>query len=57
MTPQEKELLELEAQVSLGLEIAYSKMLAFKKYKGTPVVISHKGEIIYISPEDFITVE
>lgn len=52
MTTQEKDLRELETQVSQGLKIAHSKMLAFKRYKGTPVVISHNEKIVFVSPEE-----
>ena len=38
MTAQEKDLRELEEQVSKGLKNAH------KKYQGTPIVISDKGK-------------
>ncbi len=40
------ELDKLEEQVSKGLTAARKKMLAFKKYKGTPVVVVKNGQII-----------
>jgi len=45
---------ELEAKVSKGLKGAYKKMVEFKKYKGTPIVISRNGKIIEIQPEDIL---
>ena len=47
-----EELSDLEAKVSKGLKIAHKKMIAFKKYKKTPIVISHNGKIIEVQPKD-----
>lgn len=38
-----------------GLELAYKRMVEFKKYKKTPIVIERDGEIIEISPEEAST--
>jgi hypothetical protein len=37
-----------------GLERAYDKMLEFKKYKRTPVVMEIDGKIIEVDPESLI---
>ena len=34
-----------------GLEKAYKKLIEFKKYKKTPLIISREGKVIEISPE------
>ena len=34
-----------------GLEKSYKKLIEFKKYKKTPIIISKEGKIIEISPE------
>lgn len=39
-------------QVKLGLVAAYAAMLAFKKYKNSPVVVSRGGQILHIAAED-----
>ncbi|WP_194850263.1 hypothetical protein [Nonlabens antarcticus] len=31
-----------------GLELAYEKMVEFKKYKKTPLVVSRDGEVVEI---------
>ncbi|UOY04988.1 hypothetical protein L0P88_13610 [Muricauda sp. SCSIO 64092] len=51
MTSKEK-LDALEAKISKGLTIARKKMIAFKKYKNTPVVVSSNGKVIHVRPED-----
>jgi hypothetical protein len=35
-----------------GLERAYEKVVAFKKEKNTPMVVSRNGKIVEIQPED-----
>ena len=47
-----EELSDLESKVSKGLKIAHSKMVEFKKYKKTPIVISHNGKIVEVQPEE-----
>ena len=37
-----------------GMERAYDKMLEFKKYKKTPVVVGKNGKIVEIDPEVLI---
>lgn len=49
----EEELADLGAKVSKGLKIAHKKMLEFKKYKKTPVVISRNGKVVRVPPEYF----
>jgi hypothetical protein len=37
------------------LEIAYKKLIEYKKYKKTPLIVSKAGEIVEISPEKIST--
>ncbi|MDO7876575.1 hypothetical protein Q5H93_17655 [Hymenobacter sp. ASUV-10] len=39
-------------QVQQGLAEAYRALLAFKKYKQSPVIISRGGQIVAVPPED-----
>jgi hypothetical protein len=43
-------------QLRKGLIAAYTAMLAFKRYKQTPVIISRDGEILEMHPDDMPTV-
>ena len=47
-----EQLEELEKKIAEGLDRAFVKMLAFKKQKGTPVVISRGGKVVEVSPEE-----
>jgi len=38
--------------VQQGLAEAYRAMLAFKKYKQSPVIVSRNGQIVAVPPED-----
>ncbi len=38
-----------------GLEIAYKKMIEFKKYKKTPIITMKDGKVVEISPEEAST--
>lgn len=42
-------------KIKEGLEIAYRRMVEFKKYKKTPIVVSKNGKIVEISPYDVPT--
>lgn len=46
---EEKEHQELGKKLRKGLEESYKKMVEFKKYKKTPLVISKNGKIVEIS--------
>lgn len=35
-----------------GLEIAYRKLIEFKKYKKTPIIVSKDGKVIEINPNN-----
>lgn len=43
---------QLSKQVEKGLAAAYANMLAFKKYKNSPVIISRDGQILAVRAED-----
>ena len=38
-------------KIKEGLEKAYKKLIEFKKYKKSPIIISKDGEIVEISPD------
>lgn len=42
----------INQQIEKGLVAAYAAMLAFKKYKNSPVVVSRGGQILHIAAED-----
>ena len=37
-----------------GLELAYMKLVEYKKYKKTPIIISRRGKVVEISPEKIL---
>ncbi|WP_210520560.1 hypothetical protein [Hymenobacter terricola] len=39
-------------QVQLGLVATYNAMLAFKKYKNSPVIISRDGKILAVPADE-----
>lgn len=42
----------INQQLQLGVAAAYHNLLAFKKYKNSPVVISRNGKILQVSAEE-----
>ena len=38
-------------KIKEGLERAYQKLIEFKKYKKTPLIVAKNGKIIEIAPE------
>ena len=46
-----KEQNELRDKIVAGLELAYARLLAFKKQKGTPLVVWREGKIVHLKPE------
>ncbi|GAB1858115.1 hypothetical protein MHTCC0001_29520 [Flavobacteriaceae bacterium MHTCC 0001] len=38
-----------------GLEKAYKRLIEFKKYKKSPIIVSKNGEVIEIAPEKITT--
>ncbi len=42
-------------KIKEGLENAYKKLIEYKKYKKTPLIVSKGGEIIEIPPEKINT--
>ena len=42
----------INQQLQIGLVATYNAMLAFKKYKQSPVIISRNGQILAVPPED-----
>jgi hypothetical protein len=49
-----EQLLDLESKISKGLELAYKKMIEFKKQKNSPIIVSKNGQIIEISVENIL---
>ena len=41
-------------KIKQGLEVSYQKLLAFKKYKKTPIIVSKNGEVTELSPDNVI---
>lgn len=54
MSKQEKEVQDahFNQQLRVGLAMTYNAMLAFKKYKQSPVIVSRDGKIVAVPPED-----
>lgn len=48
----EQELNELSRKVNQGLAESYKRMVAFKKYKNSPIISYVNGEIVKINPHD-----
>lgn len=46
-----EQLLDLETKIGKGLELAYKKMIEFKKQKNSPIIVSRDGQIIEISAQ------
>ena len=42
-------------KIKKGLEESYKKLIDFKKYKKTPIIIFKDGKIIELSPDDITT--
>ena len=36
-----------------GLELTRVRLIAFKRYKGTPIVVMHEGKILHVSPDEY----
>lgn len=39
---------QLDDKLAEGLNIAYTNMLAFKKYKNSPVIIARDGQVVAV---------
>ncbi len=50
MDENEATLREMEKKIAKGLRESFRKMVEFKRYKKSPVVVSKKGKIIYLDP-------
>ncbi|EOR95415.1 hypothetical protein ADIARSV_1416 [Arcticibacter svalbardensis MN12-7] len=50
MNTDEKQI-ELRNKIMLGLDKAYEKLIEFKKYKKTELVVMKDGKIVKIKPE------
>ncbi len=38
-------------KIILGLEKAYKKLVEFKKYKKTPIIVSKDGKVVELNPD------
>lgn len=45
-----KDISNKSEKIRRGLELAYERMIEFKKSKNTPLVVSVKGKIVEIDP-------
>lgn len=52
MDKKEAAMDDLSNKIIEGLEKTYEKLVEFKRYKKSPLVISRDGEIIEVSPEE-----
>lgn len=48
-----KELLDDGAKIIQAIESAKEEMIAFKKYKKTPVVVSIEGKVVKLDPDEY----
>ncbi|UII25113.1 hypothetical protein LVD15_17605 [Fulvivirga maritima] len=39
-------------KIIVGLEKAYQKLIEFKKYKKTPIIVSKDGKVVEMNPEE-----
>lgn len=51
MTPAEKQI-EFRNKLLAGLDLAYKRLLEYKKYKKTELVVMQGDKIVRIKPED-----
>ena len=49
---QSKPKSELRAQVELGLQKSYEKLVAFKKMHNSPLIVSENGKVVAIPPDE-----
>ncbi|HXA00729.1 MAG TPA: hypothetical protein VNW99_02005 [Cytophagaceae bacterium] len=47
-----KEFKEERDKIIKGLELAYKKLVEFKKQKNSPLVVSENGKILELDPKD-----
>ena len=43
---------EIHEKLRIGLAAAYANMLAFKKYKNSPVIIARDGKIVAVPADE-----
>jgi hypothetical protein len=48
-TPEQNK--AFKEKLLLGLEIAYERLIEFKKYKKTPIVLMRNGQIVWENPK------
>lgn len=48
------ELKEKRKKIVAGLEKTYQKLVEFKRYKKSPLIIAKNGEILEIAPEKIL---
>jgi hypothetical protein len=44
---------KFRSKLTQGFDLTYQRLLAFKRYKKTPLVIIKKSKIVEISPDEF----
>ncbi|HEX8426540.1 hypothetical protein [Hymenobacter sp.] len=49
---KEQQINHIHQQVRKGLLVASENMLAFKRYKQTPVVIVRDGQVVEVAPDE-----
>lgn len=48
---KEAELIERRKSIIAGLEKSYQKLVEFKRYKKSPLIVSKDGKVVEIAPE------
>ena len=46
--------MENRDKIIKGLELAYQRLVEYKKYKKTPLIVSRKGKVVEIAPEKIL---
>ena len=52
MMDKKEKNIEMGKKLIYGLEKSYEKLVAFKRYKNTPLIVSKNGKIIEIPPDE-----
>jgi hypothetical protein len=51
MVKKDKDFIEID-KILKGLELAYDKLLEFKKSKNSKMVVMRDGKIVFLDPEE-----
>ena len=48
---ESKHLKEKREKIVKGLELAYTRLIAYKKMKNTPLIVSKNGKVVELDPD------